>query len=161
MTQYKILAAVLIFGTFAGSVGQSGALAAVSQVAIPDYSVLENAVTTEEDVLHFAQAVKKHKGPAAGPKPKRRADPGPSRNRDVDVDINKDVNVNRIVNVRVVNRPRGWRGRHWGAVVFGVTLGTLIVVAANTPPPLPDESVCWTWTNDARTEGFWYYCDGD
>ncbi len=71
-----------------------------------------------------------------------------------------NVNVNRNVNVRVVNRGYGWRGARWGAVVFGVTLGTAIVVAANTPPYPPDPSLCWTWSNSALTRGYWYYCDG-
>ena len=62
------------------------------------------------------------------------------------------------VNVR--HRHHGWRGRHWGAVVFGVTLGTAIIVAANTPPYPPDPSLCWTWSNSALTRGYWYYCDG-
>jgi hypothetical protein len=78
--------------------------------------------------------------------------------RDVNVNVNKNVNVDR--NARVVRRPGGWRGAHWGAVVAGVTLGTIIVVAANTAPPPPDPSLCWTWTNEALTEGYWYYCDG-
>ncbi|QDG77609.1 hypothetical protein [Labrenzia sp. PHM005] len=82
-------------------------------------------------------------------------------NKNVGVNVNKNVNVNVNRNVRVVRRPVGWRGAHWGAIVFGVTLGTIIVVAANTPPPPPDPSLCWTWTNDALTEGYWYYCDGD
>lgn len=82
-------------------------------------------------------------------------------NKNVDVNVDKNVNVNVNRNVRVTRRPAGWRGRHWGAVVFGVTLGTVIVVAASTPPPPPDSSLCWTWSNDALTEGYWYYCDGD
>ena len=62
---------------------------------------------------------------------------------------------------RVRRRARRWRGRHWGRVAFGVTLGTIIAVAANTPPVPPDPSLCWTWENDALTQGYWYYCDGD
>ena len=68
-------------------------------------------------------------------------------------------NVN--VNVNVRHRSHGWRGRRWGAVAFGVTMGAIIVVAANTPPLAPDPSLCWTWTNAALTSGYWYYCDGD
>ncbi len=81
--------------------------------------------------------------PGAGP---GRPGAGPGRN----------VNVN----VRVVHRGYGWRGARWGAVVFGVTLGTAIIVAANTPPYPPDPSMCWTWSNSALTRGYWYYCDG-
>ena len=71
-----------------------------------------------------------------------------------------NVNVNRNVNVEVKHRGHGWRGTRWGAVVFGVTLGTAIVVVANTPPPPPAPSLCWTWTNAALTSGYWYYCEG-
>jgi hypothetical protein len=70
------------------------------------------------------------------------------------------VSVTRNVNVRVKHRGYGWRGARWGAVVFGVTLGTAIIVAANTPPYPPDPSLCWTWNNAALTEGYWYYCEG-
>jgi hypothetical protein len=92
--------------------------------------------------------------------PGKNANVKANKNTNVNKNVNKNVNVNVNRNVNVVSRPRGWRGRHWGAVVFGVTLGTIIVVAANTPPPAPDLSLCWTWTNDAMTEGFWYYCTG-
>jgi hypothetical protein len=64
------------------------------------------------------------------------------------------------VNVSVKHRGYGWRGARWGAVVFGVTLGTAIIVAANTPPYPPDPSLCWTWNNSALTSGYWYYCEG-
>lgn len=60
----------------------------------------------------------------------------------------------------VVVRPPRWRGAYWGAVVAGVTLGTIIVVAANAAPPPPSPDLCWTWTNAARTHGYWYYCSG-
>lgn len=95
--------------------------------------------------------------------------------KDHDVNVNKNTNVNVIKNVNVnsnvnvdarrrvviVDRDPGWRGVHWGAVVFGVTLGTIIVVAASTPPPPPDPTLCWTWTNPELTEGYWYYCADD
>lgn len=71
-----------------------------------------------------------------------------------------NVNINRNVNVSVKHRGYGWRGARWGAVVFGVTLGTAIIVAANTPPYPPDPSLCWTWNNSALTSGYWYYCEG-
>lgn len=70
------------------------------------------------------------------------------------------VNISRSTNVTVKHRSYGWRGRHWGRVVFGVTLGTAIIVAANTPPYPPDPSLCWTWNNAALTSGYWYYCEG-
>jgi hypothetical protein len=75
---------------------------------------------------------------------------------------NKNVNrnVNRNVNVNVRTRGRGWRGARWGAVAFGVTMGAIIIVAANTPPYPPDDSLCWTWSNASLTKGYWYYCSG-
>jgi len=70
------------------------------------------------------------------------------------------VNISRSANVTVKHRGYGWRGARWGAVVFGVTMGTAIIVAANTPPYPPDPSLCWTWNNSALTSGYWYYCEG-
>ncbi len=83
-------------------------------------------------------------------------------NRNKNKNVNRNVNINRNVNVNVNVRHRGhgWRGARWGAVVFGVTMGTIIVVAANTPPYPPDPSLCWTWSNASMTRGYWYYCNG-
>ena len=92
--------------------------------------------------------------PSAGTKPGNRPGTKPG-NRP-----GGNVNVNRNVNVNVRHHHHGWRGARWGAVVFGVTLGTAIIVAANTPPYPPDPSLCWTWSNSALTRGYWYYCDG-
>ena len=72
----------------------------------------------------------------------------------------RNVNINRNVNVTVKHRGYGWRGARWGAVAFGVTMGAIITVAASTPPPPPHSSLCWTWTNSAKTTGYWYYCSG-
>jgi hypothetical protein len=83
-----------------------------------------------------------------------------NRNLNTNRNVNRNVNINRNVNVTVKHRGYGWRGVHWGAVAFGVTMGTIITVAANTPPPPPDPSLCWTWTNSAKTTGYWYYCSG-
>lgn len=95
-----------------------------------------------------------NKKPAGGGN--KKPDAGGKKKPDRDVNVNRNVNVN--VNVR--HRGHGWRGAHWGVVVFGVTLGTAIIVAANTPPYPPDPTLCWTWTNAALTSGYWYYCDG-
>jgi hypothetical protein len=83
-----------------------------------------------------------------------------NRNVNRNRDVNRNVNINRNVNVTIKHRGYGWRGVHWGAVAFGVTMGAVITVAANTPPPPPDPSLCWTWTNSAKTTGYWYYCSG-
>jgi hypothetical protein len=64
----------------------------------------------------------------------------------------------------VVTRPtvvvRPWRRRpHYGRIVAGVVLGTIVVVAvARSVPPAPSPDVCWYWTNSAQTRGYWDYC---
>ena len=45
---------------------------------------------------------------------------------------------------------------YYGAVVAGVTLGTLIAVT--TPPPPPSPALCWFWSSPAHTQGYWDYC---
>lgn len=81
-------------------------------------------------------------------------------NRNSNRNVNRNTNRNVNVNVNVRHRGYGWRGTRWGVVVFGVTMGTIIVVAANTPPPPPHSTLCWTWSNAALTKGYWYYCSG-
>lgn len=51
------------------------------------------------------------------------------------------------------------RRRFWGRVVGGIALGTTIAVlnAGRAPAP-PSSGLCWTWTNNARSQGYWYYC---
>ena len=83
-----------------------------------------------------------------------------NRNRNVNRNTNRNRNVNRNVNVNVRHRGYGWRGARWGAVAWGVTMGAVIVVAANTPPYPPNPALCWTWSNSALTRGYWYYCSG-
>ena len=83
-----------------------------------------------------------------------------NRNGNVNLNNNRNANININRNVNVTVRDYGWRGARWGAVAFGVTMGTVIVVAANTPPPPPHPTLCWTWTNAALTKGYWYYCSG-
>jgi hypothetical protein len=61
----------------------------------------------------------------------------------------------------VVVRPwRPWRHRkHYGAIIAGVTLGTIIAVAAaNAAPPPPSPDLCWYWSDRAHTHGYWDYC---
>ena len=45
---------------------------------------------------------------------------------------------------------------YYGAVVAGVTLGTMI--AATAPPPPPSPALCWYWANQAYNQGYWDYC---
>ncbi|MEM8840915.1 MAG: hypothetical protein AAGD47_03980 [Pseudomonadota bacterium] len=123
-----------------------------------------------------AAGEKHHKPQSGGATHNRSRDVNVNRKHDVNVNenhnvnVNKNVDVNRNVNrnvnvhrsgVVIVDRSPGWRGAYWGTLAFGVTLGALIVVAANTPPPPPDPTLCWTWSNSELTEGYWYYCAKD
>lgn len=51
------------------------------------------------------------------------------------------------------------RRRFWGRVVGGVVLGTTIAVAAGRAPAPPSPGLCWNWSNNGRTQGYWYYCN--
>lgn len=52
---------------------------------------------------------------------------------------------------------RPWvRAPYYGAVVAGVTIGTIIV--ATTPPPPPAPELCWYWSTPAQNQGYWDYC---
>lgn len=54
---------------------------------------------------------------------------------------------------------RPWRHRDWyGAMFAGVMLGTIIAVAANAQPAPPSSALCWYWSNNMRTQGYWDYC---
>jgi hypothetical protein len=64
----------------------------------------------------------------------------------------------------IVNRPtvvvRPWRPRpHYGRIIAGVALGTVIVAAiAGSVPAQPAPNVCWYWADPAQTQGYWDYC---
>jgi len=45
---------------------------------------------------------------------------------------------------------------YFGTVINGVALGKVVTIS--TEPPSPDKRVCWFWTAEARTEGYWDYC---
>jgi hypothetical protein len=76
--------------------------------------------------------------------------------------VNRNTNVNvRRTNVTAVGRPvRGWSARpHYGTIVAGVALGTVIGVAvANAAPTPPAANLCWYWSDASRTQGYWDYC---
>ncbi len=64
-----------------------------------------------------------------------------------------------------VGRARVWPVTPWawkpyfGTVVAGATLGTIIAVAtAGTAPTTPAANVCWYWTDQSQTKGYWSYC---
>ena len=51
------------------------------------------------------------------------------------------------------------RRRDFGRAIIGtVVIGAAIATAANTIPRRPSSDVCWVWTNNARTRGYWDYC---
>jgi hypothetical protein len=54
---------------------------------------------------------------------------------------------------------RKWkRKRDFGRFVGGIILGTIIITAAGVVPPRPSPDVCWRWSNNTRTRGYWDYC---
>ncbi len=58
--------------------------------------------------------------------------------------------------VRPVPAVRPW---YWGRVVAGVTIGTVITVAAvNSVPKAPSPELCWFWSDSSKTRGYWNYC---
>lgn len=58
--------------------------------------------------------------------------------------------------VRPVPAVRPW---YWGSVVAGVTIGTIITVAAvNSVPKAPSPELCWYWSDSSKTRGYWNYC---
>lgn len=72
-----------------------------------------------------------------------------------------DVRVIRRAPRVVVVRPyRAWTRRpHYGSIIAGVALGTIVAAAiagAVPPPPRPD--LCWYWADRAYTRGYWDYC---
>lgn len=59
---------------------------------------------------------------------------------------------------------RGWgyrpwkRRNHYGTLLGGIVLGTIIAAgAANWRRP-PRDDLCWYWSNRRRTHGYWDYC---
>lgn len=88
-----------------------------------------------------------------------------NRNTSVNRNVNRNTNVNvrrnTSVNVNVGRRPvRVWAPRpHYGTVVAGVALGTMVVVAsAGSAPPAPSSTLCWYWSDPGMVSGYWDYC---
>jgi hypothetical protein len=70
--------------------------------------------------------------------------------------VNRRTNVNR----RVVRPVRPWvRRPYYGRVVAGVALGSVIwATSAGIVPAAPGPNLCWYWSNDSKTRGYWDYC---
>jgi hypothetical protein len=66
-----------------------------------------------------------------------------------------------------IRRPalRRWnipRRRHFGRVIGGITLGTVIAaVIIGTAPRAPSPDLCWNGASAKHTHGYWYHCEGD
>jgi hypothetical protein len=73
----------------------------------------------------------------------------------VNRNVNRNVNVNRSVHIHA--RPWGWRP-YYGVVVAGVALGT--VLAVTSVPAAPAPNLCWYWSDQTKTRGYWDYCPG-
>jgi hypothetical protein len=58
----------------------------------------------------------------------------------------------------VVVRP--WvKKPHYGQVVAGVALGTIIASSGvGIVPVAPAPHLCWYWTNPVKDKGYWDYC---
>jgi hypothetical protein len=80
----------------------------------------------------------------------------PARVRPVQARPARGVVVRRPI-VAVV-RPWGHRP-HYGRVIAGVVLGSIITAAViGSAPAQPAPNVCWYWLNSWQTEGYWDYC---
>lgn len=55
---------------------------------------------------------------------------------------------------------RPWYRRpHFGTIIGGIALGTIIgVTAYGLVPPRPRPDLCWYWLDDDRSQGYWDYC---
>ena len=61
----------------------------------------------------------------------------------------------------VVVRPyRAWvRRPHYGSIIAGIALGTIVAAAiAGVVPPPPRPDLCWYWADRTYRTGYWDYC---
>lgn len=66
--------------------------------------------------------------------------------------------VARALHGRPVVAVRRWRHRpHYGLIIGGVTLGTILAASAYALTP-PAPGLCWYWVDPTRTRGYWDYC---
>ena len=68
---------------------------------------------------------------------------------------------------RVVGGPRfvygyrpWYRRPHFGTIIGGVALGTILTVAAvgAAPAVAPAPGLCWYWADEYQSQGYWDYC---
>ncbi len=62
---------------------------------------------------------------------------------------------------RFVYGYRPWYRRpHFGTIVGGVALGTILTVAAvgAAPAVAPAPGLCWYWADEYQSQGYWDYC---
>lgn len=85
---------------------------------------------------------------------------GVNRNVNVSGKINRRTVVKRGPTVNIVRPVRPWVARpHYGAIIGGVALGTIIVVATvNAAPAPPAPGLCWFWSDSSKNRGYWDYC---
>jgi hypothetical protein len=58
--------------------------------------------------------------------------------------------------VRPLPAVRPW---YWGRAVAGVTIGTVIAATAvGVAPVAPSPTMCWIWTDNTKSRGYWDYC---
>ena len=62
--------------------------------------------------------------------------------------------------VVVVRPDRSWvRRPHYGSIIAGIALGTIVAAAvAGVVPPPPRPDLCWYWADRAYRTGYWDYC---
>jgi hypothetical protein len=116
-------------------------------------------------------------GPGAGrfggPGPGRVGGPGPGPGRFVGrpvgvVGPRGGVGPGRVYGPgRVVGGPRfvygyrpWYRRPHFGTIIGGVALGTILTVAAvgAAPAVAPAPGLCWYWADEYQSQGYWDYC---
>jgi hypothetical protein len=140
-----------------------------SSVALPIAPLNQVQVGDSSNVIQVAQkkgggnkAAKSHK---AAPKASKSAKSSKTVKSSKSVKASKHVNtkhVNKtVVHRTVVVRPyRAWYARpYYGAVIAGVTLGTIVLVSTpRVVPVAPAPNLCWFWSNQEQLNGYWDYC---
>jgi hypothetical protein len=153
---FRILGAVGATTLLITSLSAGGAVLAASPTGVGMSTKLQKSFESEAPLLRVAVHHGSKKHTTTTVKNRNTSNINVEHKKNTNVNINKNTNVN----VTVRHHEHGWHGARWGAVAFGVTMGAMITVAANAAPYPPDPSLCWTWSNSAHTQGYWYYCSG-